>query len=63
MWNIKRITDKGPGHYYRFYVIGKNHAHKVPEDFYWNVRDLNDNRYQLDADADAVTRAIFMATR
>jgi|694.fasta_scaffold111872_2 hypothetical protein len=63
MWNIKRIIDKGPGHYYRFHVSGKNYAHNVPEDFHWNVRDLNDARYHLDADADAVTRAIFLATR
>lgn len=63
MWNIKRIIDKGPGHYYRFHVSGENYAHKVPEDFFWNVRDLDNPLYRLHTDADAVTRAIFLATR
>lgn len=63
MWKIKAIKDKGPTHYYRFHVSGENLSREIPTEFYWNVPDLDDDRYFLADEADATTRETFALAR
>jgi hypothetical protein len=59
MWRVKRITDRGPSHHYRYRITGDNLFCEIPTEFRWNVPDLADGRYFLADDADNETRAAF----
>jgi hypothetical protein len=49
-WLVTKLTDLGPGHYYRFHLEGENlnwpEGHRERK-FSWSVRDVDDPRYDL----------------